>query len=83
MIFFSSAIWMMVVADVKAQKSIELAKEKKARMANTAQIARWHEKYSRHNLLYIYTQRPTSWWVPQFRMIRYSSEGKVFFRTFG
>jgi hypothetical protein len=70
---------MMVAVDAEAQKSIKLAKEKKARMANTAQIARWYEKYSRHSLLYIYTQSPTTWWVPQFRMIRYSSEGKVFF----
>jgi hypothetical protein len=36
----------MVAADGEAQKSIELAKEKKVRMANTAQTARWHEKYS-------------------------------------
>jgi hypothetical protein len=36
----------MVATDAKAQKSIELAKEKKAKMANTVQTARWHEKYS-------------------------------------
>jgi hypothetical protein len=52
MIFFSSAIRVMVVADAEAQKSIELAKEKKARIANTAQTARCHEKYSRHSLIY-------------------------------
>jgi hypothetical protein len=44
---------MMVVANAKAQKSIDLAKEKKSKMAITVQIARWHEKYSRHSLLYI------------------------------
>jgi hypothetical protein len=32
---------------------------------------------------YIYTQSSTIVWVPRFIMIRYSSEGKVFFRTFG
>ena len=47
---------MMVAADAEAQKSIELAKEKKARMANTAQTTRWHEKYSWHSLLYIYSE---------------------------
>jgi hypothetical protein len=36
---------MMVAADVEAQKSNELAKEKKAKMTIIAQIARWHEKY--------------------------------------
>jgi hypothetical protein len=80
---------MIVASNAKAQKSIELTKEKKAKMAITAQIARWHEKYSQHSLLYIYiyiyiyTQSPTARWVPRFRMIRYSSEGKVFFRIFG
>jgi hypothetical protein len=48
-------------------------------MANTAQTTRSHENYLRHNLLYIYTQSPTAQWVPWFRMIRYSSEGKCFF----
>jgi hypothetical protein len=33
--------------------------------------------------LYIYTKSPTARWAPRVRMIRYSSEGKVFFRTFG
>jgi hypothetical protein len=47
---------MMVAADTEAQKSIELAKEKKARMVDIAQTARWHEKYSRHSLLYIYSE---------------------------
>jgi hypothetical protein len=47
---------MMVAANVEAQKSIELAKEKKAKMAITAQTARGHEKYSRYNLLYIYSE---------------------------
>jgi hypothetical protein len=47
---------MMIAANAKAQKSIELAKEKKAKMAITTQTARWHEKYSRHNLLYIYSK---------------------------
>jgi hypothetical protein len=28
---------------------------------------------------YIYTKNPTARWVARFRMIRYSSEGKVFF----
>jgi hypothetical protein len=37
---------MMVVANAEAQKSIELAKEKKAKIAITAQTTRWHEKYS-------------------------------------
>jgi hypothetical protein len=46
----------MVAADAEAQKSIKLAKEKKARMANTVQTTRWHEKYLRHNLLYIYSE---------------------------
>jgi hypothetical protein len=32
---------------------------------------------------YIYTQNPIDWWVTQFSVIRYSSEGKVFFWTFG
>jgi hypothetical protein len=50
---------MMVAADAEAQKSIELAKDK-ARMANTTQTARWHEKYSRHNLLYIYSDPHSS-----------------------
>jgi hypothetical protein len=45
---------MIVASNAKAQKSIELTKEKKAKMAITAQIARWHEKYSQHSLLYIY-----------------------------
>jgi hypothetical protein len=36
----------MVAADAEAQRSMELAKEKKVRMTNTAQTARWHEKYS-------------------------------------
>jgi hypothetical protein len=51
---------MMVAADAEAQKSIELAKEKRARMANTAQTTRWHEKYLRHNLLYIYIEPHSS-----------------------
>jgi hypothetical protein len=37
---------MMVTASAKAQKSIEIAKEKKAKIAITTQIAKWHEKYS-------------------------------------
>ena len=57
--------------------------KKKAKMAITAQTARWHEKYSQHRHLYIYTQSSTARWVPRFRTIRYSSKGKVFFRTFG
>jgi hypothetical protein len=47
---------MMVAENVEAQKSTELTKEKKAKMAITAQIARWHEKYSGHSLLYIYSE---------------------------
>jgi hypothetical protein len=46
---------MMVTADAEAQKSIELTKEK-AKTTITAQTARWHGKYSRHNLLYIYSK---------------------------
>jgi hypothetical protein len=38
-------------------------------------------KNIRDTAFYIYTQSPTAQWVPRFRMIRYSSEGKVFFRT--
>jgi hypothetical protein len=72
----------MVAADAEAQKSIKLAREKKARMSNTVQIARWHEK-TRDIASYTYTQSPTARWVPLFKMIRYSSEGKVFFRTIG
>jgi hypothetical protein len=44
------------VANAEAQESIELAKDKKTKMAITTQTARWHEKYSRHNLLYIYSE---------------------------
>jgi hypothetical protein len=51
---------MMVAANAEAQKSIELAKEKKAKMAITAQTARWHEKYSQHILLYIYSEPHSS-----------------------
>jgi hypothetical protein len=69
----------MVAANAEAQKSTELAKEKKAKMAIIAQTTRWHEKSPQRNLLYIYTQSPTARWVPRFRMICYSSEGKVFF----
>jgi hypothetical protein len=54
-IFFPSAIQVTITIDAEAQKLIELAKEMKAKMANTAQTARWHEKYLRHNLQYIYT----------------------------
>jgi hypothetical protein len=36
----------MVAANAKFQKSIELAKEKKAKIAITAQTTRWHKKYS-------------------------------------
>jgi hypothetical protein len=46
---------MMVAADIEAQKSINLAKEK-AKTAIIAQTARWHGKYSRHSLLYIYSE---------------------------
>jgi hypothetical protein len=45
-IFLSSAIRMMVAANAEAQKSIELVKDKKAKMAITAQTTRWHEQYS-------------------------------------
>jgi hypothetical protein len=48
------------MTDAEAQKSIELVKEKKAKMANAAQTARWHEKYSRHSLLYIYSEPHSS-----------------------
>jgi hypothetical protein len=47
----------MVAVDAEAQNSIDLAKEKKVRTANTAQTARWHKKYSRHSLIYIYILR--------------------------
>jgi ribosomal protein S17 len=47
---------MMVTASAKAQKSIEIAKEKKAKIAITTQIAKWHEKYSQHRPLYIYSE---------------------------
>jgi hypothetical protein len=50
---------MMVAANAEAQRSIKLAKEK-AKMAITAQTTRWHEKYSRHNLLYIYSEPHSS-----------------------
>jgi hypothetical protein len=32
---------------------------------------------------YLYAQSPTDRWVLQVSVIRYSSEGKVFFQTFG
>jgi hypothetical protein len=32
---------------------------------------------------HIYTQNTTAKWPPWFKSFRYSSEGKVFFRTFG
>jgi hypothetical protein len=32
---------------------------------------------------YLYGQRTTSWWALYVGVFRYSSEGKVFFRTFG
>jgi hypothetical protein len=48
------------VANAEAQNSIELAKEKKAKMAIIAQTTRWQEKYSRHSLLYIYSEPHSS-----------------------
>jgi hypothetical protein len=32
---------------------------------------------------YLYVQSLISWWVPQVSVIRYSSKGEVFLRTFG
>jgi hypothetical protein len=40
-------------------------------------------KNIRDTAFYIYTQSPTTMWVPRFGMIRYSSEGNVFFQIFG
>jgi hypothetical protein len=71
----------MITTDVKAQKSIELVKEKKAKMANTSKQLDGTENI-RDTAFYIYTQSPAARWVPQFRMICYSRKGKVFFRTF-
>jgi hypothetical protein len=43
---------------------------------------RWHEKYFVAALIYIY-KTPLQSGPHKFRKFRYSSEGKVFFRTFG
>jgi hypothetical protein len=72
----------MITIDVEAQKLVEIAKEKKAKMANTDKQLDGTENI-RDTTFYIYTQSPTARWVPQFRMICYSRKGKVFFRTFG
>jgi hypothetical protein len=49
--------------------------------AKTTTVARKLDgtKNISNTTFYIYTQSPTFQWVPQLRMIRYSSEGKVFF----